>query len=79
MVGLVAAARLFDPRTQDEPLGWHKRACEVRRAPYRDQDPRHNRPRCVHGTYRDEPVCARDQFCREFPPPELRHSRDRKG
>jgi hypothetical protein len=46
------SATLFDPDTQDEPLGWHKRAgADIRRAPHRDKDPDHNRPRCAHGSY----------------------------
>lgn len=38
--------------TQDEPAGWHKRPTwPVRQAPRRDEEPDHNRPRCVHGCY----------------------------
>lgn len=51
--GLVAdAVSIWNPETQDEPLGWHKRPTHpVRRAPRRDEAPDHNRPRCVHGCY----------------------------
>lgn len=44
--------RVWDPLTQDEPMGWHKRpSALVRRAPNRGADPEYNRPRCVHGCY----------------------------
>lgn len=67
MAALVASAAVFDPDTQDEPLGWHKRAgTDVRRAPNRDQDPEHNRDRCVHGSYLDTRRCERSEFCEEF-------------
>lgn len=42
----------WNPDTQDEPTGWHKRPTHpVRRAPRREEEPEHNRPRCVHGCY----------------------------
>ncbi|MFD5788636.1 hypothetical protein ACFWH1_18685 [Streptomyces sp. NPDC127037] len=42
----------WDPDTQDEPAGWHKRPTyPVRRAPRRDEEPQYNRDRCVHGCY----------------------------
>lgn len=45
----------WNPDTQDEPTGWHKRPTRpVRRAPRREEEPEHNRPRCVHGCYLDE-------------------------
>lgn len=67
MAVLVASAAVFEPATQDEPVGWHKRAgADVRRAPHRDQDPEHNRARCVHGSYLDTPACTVTQFCEEF-------------
>ncbi|MFZ4160497.1 hypothetical protein ACOZDE_19000 [Streptomyces griseoincarnatus] len=45
----------WDPETQDEPTGWHKRpTVPARRAPRREADPHHNRDRCVHGCYLDE-------------------------
>jgi hypothetical protein len=50
-----AAVAAWDPLTQDEPPGWHKRATPgLRCAP--DRDPGHdlNRGRCVHGVYRGE-------------------------
>lgn len=44
---VVQAAAEWDPETQDEPAGWHKRATwPARRAPRRDPA---YRPRCVHG------------------------------
>lgn len=47
-----AAATAWDPDTQDEPAGWHKRATHpVRRAPRRAEQPDYNRPRCQHGCY----------------------------
>jgi len=51
--GTVADAVLaWDPDTQDEPVGWHKRpTAPVRQAPRRDEQPDYNRPRCVHGCY----------------------------
>jgi hypothetical protein len=62
----LTAATTYDPWTQDEPLGWHKRAGEVRRAPYRDQDPDHNQSRCIHGSYLHEPACSVVEVCPEF-------------
>ena len=42
----------WDPDTQDEPTGWHKRpTTPARQAPRRDEQPDYNRPRCVHGCY----------------------------
>lgn len=47
-----AAVAAWNPDTQDEPTGWHKRPTwPVRQAPRRDEEPDHNRPRCVHGCY----------------------------
>lgn len=44
------AVAAWDPDTQDEPDGWHKRATHPpRRAPH--HDPARHVPRCVHGTY----------------------------
>jgi hypothetical protein len=55
MLAAAAAAAAWDPLTQDEPAGWHKRATPgVRRAPDRDPDHELNRGRCVHGAYRGE-------------------------
>ncbi|MEU1853958.1 hypothetical protein ABZ499_33045 [Streptomyces sp. NPDC019990] len=45
----------WDPDTQDEPTGWHKRPTwPVRHAPRRHENPDYNRARCVHGCYLDE-------------------------
>jgi hypothetical protein len=47
-----AAIEQWDPATEDEPLGWHKRATtKPRRAPHRDRDRAYNQPRCRHGDY----------------------------
>lgn len=47
-----AAAEAWDPQTQDEPSGWHKRPTRaVRKAPRRGEEPEYNRPRCEHGRY----------------------------
>lgn len=48
---IVKAVRAWDPETEDEPMGWHKRACGLRRAPRREEKPEYNLPRCVHGDY----------------------------
>lgn len=73
LAALVASAAVFEPDTQDEPLGWHKRAGDdVRRAPNRDQDPDHNRDRCVHGSYLDAGFCERAEVC-----PEILHHNER--
>lgn len=50
-----AAVAAWDPDTQDEPEGWHKRPTRpARRAPHRYQQPAYNRPRCEHGSYLHE-------------------------
>lgn len=57
-----AALESYDPDTQDEPMGWHKRpGADVRRAPRRDECPEYNRPRCQHGAYLAE--ACQDRFC----------------
>lgn len=57
-----AALEGYDPDTQDEPMGWHKRpGADVRKAPRREEDPEYNRPRCQHGAYLAEQ--CRDRFC----------------
>lgn len=67
MAALTVSAALFEPDTQDEPLGWHKRAGDdKRRAPNRDQDPEHNRPRCVHGSYLGADFCEHADVCPEI-------------
>jgi len=72
MAALTVSATLFEPDTQDEPLGWHKRAGgDIRRAPRRDQDPEHNRPRCVHGSYLGADFCEHAGVCPEI----LAHAR----
>lgn len=59
------ALRAWDPVTQDEPMGWHKRAGDVRWAPERDRDVVYNRARCVHGTYLDADACGVADVCPE--------------
>ncbi|MFJ5037999.1 hypothetical protein [Streptomyces parvulus] len=52
---VAAAVAAWDPDTQDEPAGWHKRATwPVRQAPRRSENPTYNRARCVHGCYLDQ-------------------------
>lgn len=47
-----ASVRDWDPDTQDEPVGWHKRATPIpRRAPRRDPENPMNAWRCMHGAY----------------------------
>jgi hypothetical protein len=59
------ALAAFDPDTQDEPLGWHKRpGSAVRKAPRREENPEYNRPRCQHGSYLTE--TCKDPFCPDF-------------
>lgn len=65
-VALLLGAAAFEPEEQDEPLGWHKRAGEVRRAPERHRQPEYNRDRCIHGGYTDHARCPVDPFCREY-------------
>lgn len=49
------AVAAWDPDTQDEPAGWHKRPTwPARQAPRRGEEPDYNRPRCLHGCYIDE-------------------------
>lgn len=61
--------RQWDPVTQDEPLGWHKRptGLVVRKAPRRAEDPAYNRERCVHGTYLEAGQCSIAEVCDWFP------------
>ncbi|WP_158920600.1 hypothetical protein [Streptomyces sp. NBRC 109706] len=62
-----AAYTAWDPNTQDEPDGWHKRATHpARRAPHRESDPEYNRPRCAHGCYSDQG--CRTINCPDSPP-----------
>jgi hypothetical protein len=65
-LALMAAVALWDPETEDEPLGWHKRAGSPRRARQRHLAPEHNRPRCIHGSYFANGRCAVTEFCEEF-------------
>lgn len=63
MAAVLAALADYDPDTQDEPMGWHKRpGPAIRQAPRRAERPQYNRPRCRHGAYLHE-QCRRDQFC----------------
>lgn len=65
-LALMAAANVWDPLVQDEPLGWHKRAGEPRQAPMRHQDMEYNQLRCVHGSYLVFGVCMVTPHCEEF-------------
>jgi hypothetical protein len=65
-VDLEVACSVWDPVTQDEPMGWHKRVGEPRGAPERNKDPEYNRVRCIHGQYLDTGKCEIDPFCQEF-------------
>jgi hypothetical protein len=66
-LALLAAVRVFDPVTQDEPLGWHKRAGGLPRwAPEREADPEYNQPRCEHGTYLHTGICDVTVHCYDF-------------
>jgi hypothetical protein len=61
---LTLALRAWDPRTQNEPLGFKKRPTpQARRAPHGDQDPHYNRPRCAHGQYIDDGPCPAVLVC----------------
>lgn len=63
---LLLACFAWNPEVQDEPLGWHKRAGEPRRAPDRSWDLVYNRPRCIHGGYLDSDTCLVTEYCEEF-------------
>jgi hypothetical protein len=52
----------YDPDTQDEPMGWHKRPGPARQAPQRHLEPGYNRPRCRHGGYVGD-GCTADPYC----------------
>jgi hypothetical protein len=57
------ALRAWDPDTQDEPLGYKKRAAGARVAPSRDPRDPYNRPRCEHGAYMDVDLDCRLTVC----------------
>lgn len=64
---IAAALKVWDPQTQNEPLGWKKRPATmaIRVAPrMAEGDPHYNRPRCEHGGYPDDGPCATDPFCK---------------
>jgi hypothetical protein len=70
--GVARAVGEWDPDTQDEPMGWHKRPTNpARRAPRREAEPHYNRDRCVHGCYLDE-------GCRTVNCPDVLDYRDRQ-
>ena len=59
--------RAWDPETEDEPLGWHKRVTgPVRQAPELLLNPEHNLSRCRHGSYLDTEKCAVADVCDDF-------------
>lgn len=61
------AVQGWDPQTQDEPMGWHKRASgPVRMAPRREEDVEYNRARCAHGSYLHSGTCERTVVCDDF-------------
>lgn len=64
-VEAILAMRVWDPETQNEPVGWKKRptSLTVRQAPRADEDPEHNRHRCIHGDYPDDGPCTKAQYC----------------
>src|SRR3546814_17283275 len=71
LAALIAAAAVYEPDTQDEPLGWHKRAgADVRRAPDRDQDPTPHRARCDPGRYLHARRPDPPGFCQELLTPD---------
>lgn len=61
-----AGLLMWDPVTHDEPLLWHKRAGEHRRAPWREANPEYNQTRCVHGSYLNDRACDVDRLCIEM-------------
>jgi hypothetical protein len=66
-LALMAALEVWRPEVEDEPMGWHKRSGEPRRAPLRDQAPEINQPRCAHGSYLISGMkCAQSPHCVEF-------------
>lgn len=70
---VTAAVAAWDPDTQDEPVGWHKRPTpSARRAPHRDREPDYNRPRCQHGCYLHE-------GCRTIGCPDVADFRERNS
>jgi hypothetical protein len=59
------ALRVWDPQTENEPVGWKKRpTARIRIAPDAAAKPEYNRPRCVHGNYMADRV---DWGCRTAP------------
>ncbi|MFF7198258.1 hypothetical protein ACFZAM_31685 [Streptomyces sp. NPDC008079] len=63
-VELMLAVHMWDPETQSEPIGWKKRPTHVVRvAPHAEEDPQHNRFRCIHGDYPEDGQCSKEQFC----------------
>ncbi|MBT2384504.1 hypothetical protein [Streptomyces sp. ISL-11] len=61
----IACVHVWNPETQNEPLGWKKRPTGevVRTAPRADADPQYNRPRCLHGNYPSDGPCRTDPYC----------------
>ncbi|MFE4863267.1 hypothetical protein [Streptomyces sp. NPDC056670] len=62
---LILAMRVWNPETQNEPLGWKKRPTgrTARIAPRAGTEPKYNRPRCVHGHYPADGPCSTDPYC----------------
>lgn len=69
MPALLASATLFDPDTENEPYGWHKRAGAFVRVAPRPQDCKregYNTPRCVHGSWLSQGQCTVVDVCASF-------------
>lgn len=67
---IAAALKVWDPETQNEPLGWKKRPATqlIRVAPRAGENPEYNRPRCDHGGYPDTGRCVTDPYCKGAEP-----------
>lgn len=62
---LGAAVHVWDPDTQNEPVGWKKRPSELRSrvAPRAEEDSQYNRFRCIHGSYPEDGPCVVAEYC----------------
>lgn len=56
---VLLAMKVWNPETQNEPLGWKKRPTYdlVRTAPRAEEEPEYNRPRCEHNHYIGDGPC----------------------
>lgn len=64
---LLAALASWNPETENEPVGWHKRQGDPRLAPHGDRRPEYNFPRCIHGSYVVRGMCDVTPYCKEMP------------